>query len=149
MSWLQYQDTPFLLHSGDRSHWLIDSDQIFNDEELRESVLLSWQAEIPISGSYEIVAIPRGGVPWAMAFAERCRPSTVFVLDHPEMGALLAASKEHKDLIVIDDVVTTGASLNLVPRAHHRLVVVDRSLSGIANTIAWARIPLPLVMENR
>ncbi|MGH6690255.1 MAG: hypothetical protein ACREF4_06215 [Gammaproteobacteria bacterium] len=142
--WLEYHIEPVTLHSGARSHWLVRSDLIFADEELREAVLQRWRQLLP--GDADLVAVPTGGVVWAEAFCERFSscdyklyPFTPAVAHPlwPGGGRLFA---------VVDDVATTGASLGQLPHAQRRLVVVDRTLEAPEKEIlSWARIPLPVL----
>lgn len=141
MEWLEYHDEPVKLHSGGRSHWLVRGDLIFADERLREAVLALWERCLRHAGggSWLVLGVPRGGVPWAKALAERiggtyCEPDA----EVPEEG----------EAVVVDDVLTTGGSLEgFRPDIPVRvsLVVVERGRARAGG--AWMRVSLPLLPE--
>ena len=145
---IEYHEEPVTLHSGGRSHYLVRADLIFEDEELRESILRCWRYLLPSTG-LDILAVPEGGIRWAEAYRDELvsQDIQVYRLDL-DIVHLLSPSKS-VPLVVLDDVTTTGASLLSVPAATHRLVVVDRRVPGQANfekeVLSWARIPLPLI----
>ncbi len=147
--WIEYHEKPVTLHSGEDCHWLVRADLIFDDEELREAVLRKWTTKLGNSGGYrEFIGIARGGIPWAHAIADRlngrCYDMTIAELTL--YGHLLHAHETRHPLVVVDDVVTTGKSLGLVPHADAQLVVVSRRLlipEG-SKIHSWAHIPLPL-----
>ena len=129
MKWLRWNSTPFRLHSGGSSHWFVDGAMMFNDEHVRESVLAYWQ-EILGENLYRLVAIPTGGLAWAEALSKRTglpwgTPDNVPVGEAP--------------IAVVDDIVTTGASLSAV-RYTDALVVVDRRRIAFDQVFAWAKI---------
>ena len=141
--WLEYHEQPVQLHSGGWSHWLVRSDLIFEDEDLREAVLTKWENIVrnKISMSSRdrrglvFVGIPRGGLVWAEAIAQRFQYYTDKVDDPVDPIR-----------VVVDDVFTTGASLQLAQTRDCALIVVDRSRHNAVRA-AWAHIPLPLCEE--
>lgn len=131
MDWLEYHEEPVTLHSGGKSHWLVRGDLIFADLRLREAVLEYWLNVLKTwSLPFEIVSIPTGGDVWAEALRKR-------------LGNTAESKVPYR--VVVDDVVTTGASIS-DPTAHVRLAVVDRrgpDCSYIHYINSWARISLP------
>lgn len=105
--WLIWHDEPWMMHGGALSHWEIDGKVMFEDyPHIRESVLAGWEraleaAHFPIPR--QVVSIPEGGNCWAEAFAERINVPWGLVEDwEPGDGTT----------IIVDDVVTTGGSIN-------------------------------------
>lgn len=150
-TWLEYHEEPVTLHSGGRSHWLIDADMIFVNDDLRRAVIEYWCSVIGYKSVHNvIVAIPEGGVKWAEELAKEQNlgwTNLVEVLRETWAGKYIHAG-ENERLIVVDDVSTTGASLvTLLPHSDVRLCVVDRSERGLRSAGAWAHIPLPLLDE--
>lgn len=152
MNWLEYRKEPVTLHSGGRSHWLVRADLMFADEELRTAVVQRWRQLLP-GGGADIVAVPRGGLVWAEALHGNYAAFDVTVNELPVFElARLVKPRENRALILLDDVVTTGASMLLLPAATHRVAVVDRRLNYDifgGEVLSWARMPLPLVEEER
>lgn len=134
--WLEYHPEPVILHSGGRSHWLVRGDLIFADEHLRKAVLDYWEKTLEHwLPPFTVIGIPRGGVPWAAALEDRLI----------KINGDLISSTPYK--ILVDDVVTTGASIS-DPTAHIRLAVVDRRYKAYNPMVSsWARIYLPLEEE--
>jgi orotate phosphoribosyltransferase len=136
--WLTYHAEPVTLHSGGRSHYLVDGAVLFAHEPTRELVLGHWESLLVgrRSSVAVIVGVPTGGTAWAEALASRvgCRAvSAGDPFDFPQRGLVVA----------VDDVVTTGNSLLSVPNAHRRVAVVKRTyLNGVS---AWMTINLPLL----
>lgn len=157
VSWLQYHPEPVTLHSGGRSHYVVDADAIFADEELRAAVIEAWLRVIAyVAGRANIIAIPRGGLRWAEELQRQggmhWRSAILEEMPNAALARLLRVDVGEGDwLIVVDDVATTGASLRVVPEPALRLCVVDRSETkdGLAGIHHWAHIPLPLVKEER
>lgn len=154
VDWLEYHKSPVTLHSGDKSHWLVRGDLIFKDVDLRVVVLRRWKALLPFCAEpRDYIGIERGGVEWAEALAEFTK-GKAYAMSTPELeewGHMLHG-KPDKPLVVVDDVTTTGSSLKLVPHADNHIVVVDRRrqlLHPDDKILAWARIPLPLVQEEK
>ena len=149
--WLIEYGEPVVLHSGGRSHWLIDAAAIFRDEALRGIVLDYWMRvlgdwSMRCRPPYAITGIPSGGIAWAIAFRERC-----------EREGLLAMQTQHLPTvangivrIVVDDVVTTGKSIE-APSADIRLAVIDRRIDPTLEPLvfAWQTIYLPIEDEPR
>lgn len=153
MNWLEYHEEPVTLHSGGRSHWLVRGDLIFADEKLRELVLDCWQYALEVGGwaktPMRVYGIPRGGSPWAEALSKRMDAR---LLTEVEIEAVQQAEKTTEAVIppiptiLVDDVVTTGTSLNQIGIAGPRLAVVCRA-AYIPITAAWAKICLPLLED--
>ena len=139
LSWITYYPEPVTLHSGYHSHWLVDATLIYADPQLRKIVLDCWE---PIAASWRhpyILGIPRGGVPWAQALAER--------IDAP-WGTHLSAY-QRGSLLVVDDVLTTGTSLRAIS-AKSYFVVVNRNGDPEIDlpVTAWATMYLPLIEDD-
>jgi len=138
--WLLWKPEPRKLHSGGRSHWFVDGEAMFADENIRESVLTYWQ-QLLGDRKVRLVAIPTGGLAWAEALAARTgnpwgTPDNLPLGDAP--------------LIAVDDVVTTGASLRAAPYHQFALVVVARNrFVHIPHVMAWASIRLEVLDERR
>ncbi len=137
---LEYHEEPVTLHSGGKSHWLVRGDLIFADEQLREVILDYWIRELKLcERRAHIIGIPRGGMVWAQALAARLSLTWGEPDDVPYPA---------HQLWVVDDIVTTTASIMAVPNATHRIAVVDRGVShkaGFYRVSAWATIPLPVL----
>jgi len=121
--WLIYHKEPITLHSGGKSHWFVDGQAIFDDEHLREAVLDFWEGALkpPLCMIYNepcIVGVPTGGVVWAQALAERMGWPVFEVLEIGKAGGV-AAWSERRFTVLVDDVMTTGASL--LPHIHNEL----------------------------
>lgn len=134
--WLEYHEEPVQLHSGGWSHWLVRGDLMFANEPLREAVLSYW---LDILRSWKpplrILSIPTGGDRWANALKECIEP---------------LVSDETPFMVVVDDVVTTGASMDAAV-AHLHLAVVDRRVGGTRlqpHVAAWATLQLPVFKEK-
>lgn len=147
MTWLIYYEHREQLHSGGKSHWFVDGRAIFDDPNLRESVLACWEKLLECKvGSWNnprVVGIPTGGLPWAKALAQRLGWPLVSVDD--------LAYKYEGFTVLVDDVYTTGASLNVGgisgdPLALRRLVVVGRKNAEVkpVGVSAWAWIDLEI-----
>ena len=130
--WLRWSPNLITLHSGSKSHWFVDGAAMFNDEHIRESVLDYWQEKLG-DRKVRLVAIPTGGIVWAEALAER----TGNAWGTPDR---LPAGQE--PIVVIDDVVTTGASLRVVPYKFALVVVVRNRYVHVPRVITWASIKL-------
>lgn len=135
MEWLKYFNEPIKLHSGDKSHWLVDADVLFNSPNIREEILTFWASRIP-NWPVVIHSIPTGGDKWANALQEK-------------LNNRITQGNE-KWIIIIDDVITTGKSIeekynSLESGAHSALVVVDRRIIKYKNIVSvgcWMRINL-------
>lgn len=140
-SWLIYHEKPITLHSGGKSHWFVDGQAIFDDSNLRESVLNLWARAIAHPDETHFMGIPRGGIPWAEAIARKVGA---------RWGTPSQAIRGAKYLYVVDDVVTTGASLDSIPEAYHRFAVVVRAAPGFFRRLtAWAWIDLEMLPASR
>jgi len=134
MNWLEYHEEPVTLHSSGKSHWLVRGDLIFQDMHLRAEVLDYWL--VVLRGwrpPFEILSVPTGGDSWAAALR-----TIVPTSEEPVMAYR----------VVVDDVVTTGASILADPSAHARLAVVDRRIGlqrRYPNVNAWMHVNLPLL----
>lgn len=138
---IEYHEEPVTLHSGQRSHWRINADAIFEREDLREAVLawaVRWaEHEHAFSTKgrqgFKVWGIPQGGTSWAEALRDRLVSSR---LDDPIR-------------ILVDDVLTTGASIarHLTVRNYDLvLVVVNRNERDPSPRVhAYWRIPLPVL----
>ena len=104
---------------------------MFNDRHIRESVLDYW-AGLVGEEPYRFVAIPTGGLAWAKAIAER----TVNPWGTPE-----ALPQGDAPIVVVDDVVTTGISLGIIPY-EFALVVVSRGQYPFPRVLSWASFHL-------
>jgi len=136
--WLIYHKKPITLHSGGKSHWFVDGQAIFDDPNLRESVLKCWGEAIhSLVQSHEdflFIGVPRGGIRWAEAIAERCGGEAAL----PGKYQI----RQHRLIVAVDDVVTTGASLDSV-QADWKLAVVSRLPVWERKRLnAWAWISL-------
>lgn len=136
MDWLEYHEEPVTLSSGRKSHWLVRGDIIFADENLRNLVLDVWERCLRHDRNWLVLGVPRGGIPWAKALADRTNGTYIEPNDEvPDEGPVA----------IVDDVLTTGNSLDrfrpdIVMRV--TLVVVNR-LTGRTPGGAWAHIHLP------
>ena len=130
--WLEYHVEPVTLHSGQKSHWLVRADLIYLDINLREEVLKYWQQAL--DGDHWFYGIPDGGVPWALAIAERVGGE---YSDEYEPG-----------MVIVDDVTTTGASISIGVDSKH-LVVVSRNAFLPPNTTAWCTMSLSTESPTR
>ena len=100
--WLEYHEDPVLLHSGDKSHWLVRGDLIFSDKWLREAVLDYWEIKLKnFPAPFNFLGIPKGGSAWSEAIAERMGGHIWETIGCDPEGTY----------VIVDDVVTTGASL--------------------------------------
>lgn len=137
-SWLEYHTTPVPLHSGQTSHWLVRGDLIFLDPHLRSLVLDVWERCLQHAHNPVVLGVPRGGTPWAEALAERVNGTYI------EQG--VSEDEEGVSFVVVDDVLTTGHSLETfrpdIP-VRVSLVVVDRLTARHRPGGAWARMYLP------
>ncbi len=103
MDWLVWHDRPITLHSGDESHWEVKGELMFADPHIKFSVLASWDKALQSFGvprPFHFAGIPNGGLAWAEAMQQgRYRPEDT------------ASIEEAKTVIIVDDVVTTGKSI--------------------------------------
>jgi len=134
--WLIYHEEPITLHSGGKSHWFVDGQRIFNDPHLRESVLACWERYIFYPALTHLIAIPRGGISWAKAFADRIG-ATWGLPDDVIPG-------NPRYVYAVDDVMTTGASLKSVKCNGSFVVIARRGVFFKPEMIAWAWIDLEL-----
>lgn len=139
MEWLEFHKDPVTLHSGGKSHWLVRSDLMFADEHLRKAVISFWGLVLSRLRPRPafVLGVPRGGVPWAKALAQRIE--AIYIEPDGEIP-------EEGEVVVVDDVVTTGHSLNeFRPDIPVRvsLAVVSRGSKSVG--AAWMTIHLPLV----
>ncbi len=136
--WLEYHEEPVTLHSGGKSHWLVRGDLIF-DSPLRDVVLDWWIERVGAhSPASHVIGVPRGGMPWAKALAERLGLTWGTDDDAPYPPA--------PPFWVVDDVVTSGQSILAIPDAAWRLAVVDRGcIESRGRLLAWTAMPLPLL----
>lgn len=106
----------FELHAQDESDFFIDTDAL-SPPSVRAAA--AWLVEEFLPPFSEVVGIPRGGLPLAIALQEHAR----------ESGCLLIA----------DDVLTTGASMR-----EWRAKLWDQAGSrGIHGAVLFARGPYP------
>ena len=106
-----FQRGAFKLHSGDVTTWKVECDALTaEDWEGLAAIALD---RFSLAYIQRVIAVPRGGVP----FAEALRPLIGGV------GSVL----------VVDDVLTTGASMRATMRQH----------PGSVGLVAFARGPLP------
>ena len=143
MNWLTHHTAPVRLHSGQRSHWLIDAQAIFENEHLRRLVLDCWFPFVQNWPNPYIVGIRRGGVPWARALAERIGAPWSDDTSVPKRSW-----HGFDSILVVDDVLTTGASLREV-QADAAFVVVDRSHGeAVPYAVSWMTLWLPTLEDE-
>ncbi len=145
MSWLNYYEEPITLHSGDKSHWKIDGDELFDDEEIRGEVISYWARMITHYYKHRtknprIFGIPRGGTKWAEELARNI-PGAVLLNEYEDAEYV-------EPTFLIDDVATTGSSFDKYPN-EPRYVVVRRLSTGNMPHVqgAFMDIHLPLVTK--
>lgn len=100
------------LHSGAESNWKVECDAL-TSEDWRG---LAMQAsELGIQSAYDVIGVPRGGIPFANALK------------------VVLRQNDTAPVLVVDDVLTTGGSI---------LEVMAR-YPGSRGLVAFARGPLP------
>lgn len=139
----EYHHERIQLHSGGKSHWLVRGDVLFENEELRESVLDCWEravreyaTQVGLHYSPRFYGIPEGGICWAKAIAARMQ------------GVYL--EKYVGGAFVVDDVCTTGASLGVYEHAP-KLVAVLRVATGVPYVpvlASWMTVELDYAKEK-
>ena len=140
--WLIYHPEPITLTTGGRSHWFVDAKAIFEDEHLRQQVLVVWERKLPNYGqNWHLIGVPEGGMRWAAALAGYLykKRGILATLGRPEYTI-----PEDFSVAVVEDVVTTGASLYaVVPKnkVAETLCVVLRNPDMYVGS-AWATIDL-------
>lgn len=131
---LVYEEKPFTLHSGGTSNWKIDAQWLYNNPPLRKVILDQLTEQVtrwthPFYGLRPwLLGVPRGGVSWAIDLA-KIVDGTFSQYDPNTLGECLAEYADKFFFILIDDVITTGASLK-DSRVNHTIAVVDRRLVG-------------------
>ena len=146
-NWLKYHEEPVTLHSGATSHWLIDGQVLFDDENIRRAVLDVWAYAIwihsPQIDEPRIFGIPTGGTPWAEALAQRV-PGAILLDQYTD------ARWRDQPTFLVDDVVTTGKSFDDCQPGEPRLVVVRRTSKchTVQVTAKWMEIHLPIEMPE-
>lgn len=145
MKWLEYHEEPVTLHSGAKSHWLVDGAAMFADEHIREMVIDLWSGAMlthtPGLTKPWIYGVPNGGTPWAKALAERWGVEPRAEYQSP---APYNIAEDGGVTFIVDDVATTGASLD--PFKEPKLVVVRRGPVSI--TARWMDVTLPTFKET-
>lgn len=107
-----FQRGNFLLHAGTSSNWKIDCDAL-TDDDIETCAFLIAEDMLSLGGFGRVLGIPRGGLRLARALEKYADPE-----DHY--------------LLVVDDVLTTGKSMNEILRKE----------KGVGYVI-FARGPLP------
>lgn len=119
---LYYHERPITLHSGGKSHWFVNADEMFQHEPLRREVLRIWIRSLTDSeGKYQFEAVPSGGILWTEAIHDEIPGSIIRLLN--------SECQQGYQRVVVDDVVTTGQSIMDVNemRLVRRLAVVIRN----------------------
>jgi len=150
MTWLKYSPrVPFALRSG-KSHWFIDAREIFEDKPMVEAVYQYWASLCP-KQTLCVVAVPDGGIPWATGFVDWLHAKKI-IAHHCHADKKCHSEDSYR--IIIEDVITTGASIEKVKRQmddsghpHDRVFCVV-SRSNLA-AIAFITIQLPLPEEYK
>ena len=102
MDWLVWHDKPITLHSGAESHWEVKGELMFADPHIKFSVIAAWCKALDIARvprPYHFVGIPNGGIAWRDAMTEMYLEKDI------------ASLEDAKTAIIVDDVATTGASI--------------------------------------
>lgn len=131
--WLEYHDPPIQLHSGDWSNWLIRADIILDWwPHLRDMLLDRLIERYGLAGRHRIAiyGVPQGGTLWAGELASRLG---YWHVSEPRLT-------DAYELWVVDDVVTTGGSLQEIEADAH-FALIDRGENYVLR-VAW-RLPLP------
>ena len=121
---LQHSDEAVILSSGQPSHWFVDGAAMYADPFIRESVLRHWETELrSYSGRsatgtkpWHFVPVPSGGDDWAREIAERMDVTWGYA-----DGSTMAARADQLRPVIVEDVLTTGASVGRVKMQHQAL----------------------------
>lgn len=105
----EYKD-PQTLHSGQTSHLVIDVIWMLTDPRLRKNIIQEMSAKISPVNTVTIVGIETGGAILASLVAEQ---KNMMYGVYRKDGTLIMPKDtvDKKDVIIIDDVKTTGKSL--------------------------------------
>lgn len=114
-----FQRGSFTLHSGQVSNYKIDADYL-TDEDI-ETVALMLKDRLPPFGAVE--GVPRGGLRLAAVMQH-------FVTPFERQGVRGA-----RNLLIVDDVFTTGASMEEYRNGRHTLGAVIFARSGTPDWI--------------
>ena len=86
-----FQTGTFNLHSGGQTTWKIDCDALTNEDLKTIAMLIA--EHVPVFGS--VLGIPKGGL---------------------RLATFLTEKKTHGPVLIVDDVLTTGASMEAARR---------------------------------
>lgn len=117
-----FQSGDLILHSGRRSRWKIDCDGL-TAADWQTLALMVWELVGPFSS---VVGVPRGGLPLA--------------------EALLPYRAEAGPHLIVDDVLTTGASLAEFRQACSAPQVIGAVVFARGRCPGWVR---PLFQLSR
>ena len=111
-----FQRGNFQLHSGEWSWWKIECDELTDEDlEVLAAIIAGWYPQ----QFGDVLGVPRGGMRLAAALTKYRRP-------------------DHRTLLIVDDVLTTGTSMDEVAastdRPHLGAVIFAR-----AKPRAWIR----------
>jgi len=143
----------FVLSSGKRSKYYVDMRRCLSKPPVYEAVV-DELARLASKLEFEVVAgVATGGLPWAAMLSLKLRAPLVYVRtekkEHGTMGVVEGFLKPSTVAVVVDDVATTGSSIERAVLALRELgavvrdavVIVDRE-EGAKERLAQVGVSL-------
>ncbi|MEM0366194.1 MAG: orotate phosphoribosyltransferase [Acidilobaceae archaeon] len=150
----------FILSSGIKSKYYLDLRKLLGDpESFKTTIDILAQKALEYYGSFDVVVgVATAGIPWASGLALKLGKGLAYVRSEVKghgVETLVEGLPFHGDCIVVDDVATTGASIERVVLAvkpycnvKGALVLVDR-LQGARERLERINIRLSYVVDIR